>query len=73
MLLSLSKQTEKRITMKNFKKAYEAEIYKLRILFPSETREELEQMFVVMMRREKPLNLDCSVSQLEERLINHTA
>ena len=54
--------------MKNFKKAYEAEISKLRILFPSDSREQLEQMFVKLMRDEKPINLDCSVRQLENRL-----
>lgn len=48
--------------MKNFKKAYEAEIYKLRKLFPGESREALEQMFIVMMRDEKPVILNYTLT-----------
>ena len=59
-------KTEERTKMKNFKKAYEAHLFKLRILFPNESRESLEQMFVVMMRDEKPVILSDSIRQLEE-------
>jgi len=36
--------------MKNFKKTYAAKIAKLKKLFPSDSREQLEQMFIVLMR-----------------------
>ena len=54
--------------MKNFKKAYKTHLSKLRNIFPNESRETLEQMFVVMMRDENPIILSDSHMQIEQNI-----